>query len=422
MAGGLLRISAYGAQDVFLTGDPQITFFKALYKRYTHFSMETIQQQFSGTAGFGKKDVASTISKNGDLVTHMVLQIDLPALTGNRKYVDNLGHAIIDRVRINVGGDPIDEHQGRWLEIWDELTQDENHRTGYEEMIAKVAGTGGTNGEAKTLFIPLQFWFCRHPGLALPLVALQYSDVKVIFSFKDLYEITVGFDDKAQAEEFVENGNEMKASFFVDYVYLDTVERSGFAQRAHEYLIDQVQGGQDEDVLTLNAANETEQRIKLNFSHPVMELIWVFENPDDVEPFRFTFEHKVPYVEGGGHSVIEEDIMKSAKLQINGHDQSSMLPAKFHRLVTPYKFHTRIPHKPVYVFSFSLKPEDTVQPHGTCNFSRIDNAYLIFQLTSNSTTNDEHNTPPSLYKCYVYARSYNLFKVVSGRGAMQYSN
>ena len=418
MGGGLLRISTYGAQDVYLTGNPEITFFKAVYKRYTHFSMETLEQQFFGAVGFGKTDIASTISKNGDLVSSMILKVDLPELPSGVKYVDSLGHALIDRVRINIGGDPIDEHQGRWLDIWDELTQTEQHRAGYDEMVSKVHGTGGQDGASRSLYIPLQFWFNRHPGLALPLVALQYHDVKVIFSFKELGEITTGWGatttpaTTTAAQWLLDNpSKDLAANFFVDYVYLDTTERSGFAQRAHEYLIDQVQGGLDEDFMPI----DVEQRIKLNFSHPVMELIWVIEDSSAENRMSFSFTDT---------NDIEREFISEAKLQINGHDQTAFLPAKFHRLVAPYKYHTRIPSKPVYVFSFSLRPEDTVQPMGTCNFSRIDNAYLILKASDEAVV--EYGSGGSLEsnkpKCYVYARSYNLFKVTGGRGSMQYSN
>jgi len=363
-------------------------------------------------------------------------------------YVDSLGHALIDRVRINIGGDPIDEHQGRWLDIWDELTQDENHRAGYDEMVGKVHGTGGQDGTAKTLFIPLQFWFNRHPGLALPLIALQYHDVKVIFSFKDLSDITYGWgttgiNSPVSADAWLSGteshkgqdgvtdivSKDMSAVFYVDYVYLDVTERSGFAQRAHEYLIDQVQGGLDEELLP----STIEQRIKLNFSHPVIELVWVIDSTSGdgqthTDPFAFSYTVELSdddAVEGEdtGDGAITHEFLSEAKLQINGHDQCTYLPAKYHRLVAPYKYHTRIPRKPVYVFSFSLRPEDTVQPMGTCNFSRIDNAYLSLKLTDNAATHflqtDDSNAK---IKCYVYARSYNLFKVVGGRGSMQYSN
>lgn len=418
MGGGLLRISTYGAQDVYLTGNPEITFFKAVYKRYTHFSMETLEQQFFGAVGFGKSDLASTISKNGDLVSSMILKVDLPELPDGVTYVDSLGHALIDRVRINIGGDPIDEHHGRWLDVWDELTQTEQHRAGYDEMISKVHGTGGLTKDARTLYIPLQFWFNRHPGLSLPLIALQYHDVKVIFSFKDIDDVTTGWGPSTTPTTttatdwlLADSSRDIKANFFVDYIYLDTTERSGFAQRAHEYLIDQVQGGQSEDFFPI----EIEQRIKLNFSHPVMELIWVFEDINSDTKMSFS------YNDAGGNV---KEFMSEAKLQINGHDQSAFLPAKFHRLVAPYKYHTRIPSKPVYVFSFSLRPEDTVQPMGTCNFSRIDNAYLILKAAADTQTDfgtgglhDGHKI-----KCYVYARSYNIFKVTGGRGSMQYSN
>ena len=182
MGGGLMQLVAYGAQDIYLTGNPQITFFKVVYRRHTNFSMEAIEQTFSGSPDFGRK-VYCTISRNGDLIHRVYLQVKLPAVTAAtgsyHRWVNYVGHALIKNVEIEIGGQRIDKHYGDWLHIWNELSQTAGKQQGYQNMVGNVDKLyrpvgAGKSTPATTLFIPLQFWFCRNPGLALPLIALQY--------------------------------------------------------------------------------------------------------------------------------------------------------------------------------------------------------------------------------------------------------
>merc|ERR1711966_501349 len=171
MGGGLMQLVAYGAQDVYLTSDPQITFFKAIYRRHTNFSIESIAQVFNGTAGFGRKATV-TVSRNGDLITNAFLEVKIPALPDNWKWVNNVGHRLIEEVELEIGGQRIDRHYGEWLDIWTELTMSEDKKAMFDSnMIGRFAVHTGTDGDAKTLYIPLQFFFNRNQGLALPLIA-----------------------------------------------------------------------------------------------------------------------------------------------------------------------------------------------------------------------------------------------------------
>ena len=293
MGGGLMQLVAYGAQDIYLTGNPQITFFKVVYRRHTNFSMESIEQTFNGSADFGKK-VTATISRNGDLIHRVYLQVELPSVRvaqgKNFRWVNWVGHALIKNVEVEIGGQRIDKHYGDWLHIWNELTQESGKQDGYANMVGNVdrlfrpVGTATTNqtaaigtnpvsglagdnleaggsklsaGEmpAATLFIPLQFWFCRNPGLALPLIALQYHEVKINIEFRNAAECC--------GTETMPAGLKLNAaSLYVDYIYLDTDERRRFAQVSHEYLIEQLQFTGEESVSQTNA------KIKLNFNHP----------------------------------------------------------------------------------------------------------------------------------------------------------
>jgi len=291
MAGGLMQLVAYGAQDIYLTGNAQITFFKVVYRRHTNFSMESIEQTFSGAADFGKK-VSATISRNGDLIHRVYLQVTLPqvatAASGAAfRWVNWLGHVLVKNVEVEIGGQKIDKHYGDWLHIYNELTQTPGHQAGYANMVGNVprltqviAGNAGTIGTtagsdtcddtacipSTTLFVPLQFWFCRNPGLALPLIALQYHEVKIHLEFREVL-------DCIWKNGTVTNPSLTAASLWVDYIYLDTDERRRFAQVSHEYLIEQLQFTGDESVTS--ASN----KIKLNFNHPVKELVWVVQ-PD----------------------------------------------------------------------------------------------------------------------------------------------
>jgi hypothetical protein len=550
MGGGLMQLVAYGAQDIYLSGNPQITFFKVVYRRHTNFSMESIQQTFNGDVGFDKK-VTCTISRNGDLISKMYLEIDLAALPvyyqtnnttnqfsyqgnifdGEHKYFTKLyskpdktqlddaglfyiennnmpmlitntntdvnitavhgkdistgeatvfisgfynddinstfiysqvfigqqlteqltyghehfddnkqyttipvdgeeqyvpvykndtvqiraeydgeiydvvnqnftsvqyveetaenipfppqewiGHKIIDYVEVEIGGQRIDKHYGDWLAIWNELTQTEGHWDGYKQMV-----------EGSKLYIPLQFWFNRNPGLALPLIALQYHEVKLNIKFASKQNTytnltTVGIDDRthvADWSDFDGIGDMQSASLYVDYIYLDTDERRRFAQVSHEYLIEQLQFTGDENV---------KSKIKLNFNHPVKELIWVEKLGGDQPTGEFATSYT------------------KANIQLNGHDRFSSREPSYFQLVQPYQHHTRIPvNQDISVYSFSLQPEEH-QPSGTCNMSRIDNATLYLENAFNGNT------------IKVFAINYNVLRVMSGMGGLAYSN
>ncbi len=281
MSGGLMQLVAYGAQGIYLTGNAQITFLKVVYRRHTNFSMESIEQTFNGQADFGKK-VTATISRNGDLIHRVYLQVTLPEVrttssTASFRWLNWLGHVLVKNVEVEIGGQRIDKHYGDWMHIWNELTQTAGHQAGYANMVGNVprltqpvTASSGESMPQTTLFVPLQFWFCRNPGLALPLIALQYHEVKINLEFREA------------ADCFWKRGSVatpqlVAASLWVDYIYLDTDERRRFAQVSHEYLIEQLQFTGDESVTS--ASN----KIKLNFNHPVKELVWVVQPDSNVD-------------------------------------------------------------------------------------------------------------------------------------------
>ena len=270
MGGGLMQLVAYGAQDVYLTGSPQITFFKVIYRIHTNFSVEPIPQTFTGTADFGRT-VTCTINRNGDLITNMYALINLRAAAADDNeewgYVRRVGLAILQHYKIEIGGSKIDEQYGDWLNIWWELSHKIGQERGFARMVGDVPELTTINSTDKpsyTLYVPLQFWFNRNNGLALPLIALQYHDVRVTIDFRPAVQC-VNKVAKWASEPSV---GMTDASLVIDYVYLDSEERKRFAQASHEYLIEQLQFTGSE---TLSSTNN---KYRLNFNHPCKFLVW----------------------------------------------------------------------------------------------------------------------------------------------------
>ena len=397
MGGGLMQLVAYGAQDIYLTGNPQITFFKVVYRRHTNFSMELIEQTLNGSVGASAR-VTATISRNGDLIHDMYYKIKagakIVAASG-----DNPGHNMIDNVECEIGGQQIDKHYGHWMEVWSQLTE-ENPGTiapsavgdtppAGQTKFQRMALAGGVNdGNGTRTFenshwVPLQFWFCRNPGLALPLIALQYHEVKIITTFSAC--LGTG------ADTLDESGN---ISLWANYIYLDTDERRRFAQVSHEYLIEQVQ-------FQLNGQGSTAaDSYDLNFNHPVKELIWA------------GVAAQAWGAANAGAGTFKDVIGGDWQLKLNGHDRFAAQDSGYFTSQQVWKYHSGfggiIPQS-IAVYSFALKPEEH-QPSGTCNFSRIDNA----QLKASATTDT--------LGVYIYAVNYNVLRIMSGMGGLAYSN
>ena len=322
MGGGLMQLVAYGAQDVYLTGNPQITFWKVTYRRHTNFAMESIEQTFNGQADFGRR-VTCTMARNGDLAYRTYLQVTLPEINQNMnqsgvgegvyaRWLDFPGEQMIAQVEVEIGGQRIDRQYGDWMHIWNQLTLSKEQERGYFKMVgntthltyicdpswADVDGPCESSGPTQvcaprnalpetTLYVPFQFWYCRNPGLALPLIALQYHEVRINLDIRPIDECLWAVNSLAGKSDEPVNRN-MKvnnaynqslvaASLYVDYIFLDTDERRRMAQNPHEYLIEQLQFTGDESV------GSSSNKIKLNFNHPVKELIWVVQPDENVD-------------------------------------------------------------------------------------------------------------------------------------------
>lgn len=276
MGGGLMQLVAYGAQDVYLTGNPQITFFKVVYRRHTNFSVECIEVPFD-SARFGGRNTIQVL-RNGDLATQVYVKVTLPELVatqGKIAWTRRIGHVLMNNIEVTIGGSQIDKHYGLWLDIWYELTHTEEQSRGYDNMVGDVPELTVPKKfiPQYTLYVPLQFWFNRNTGLALPLIALQYHEVRFNVEFSRLEDV-VNYEGGSLSQILSKGNfqNFVDASILVNYVYLDQEERRRMAQVGHEYLIEQVQFNGTESITSTN------NRIKLDFNHPTKELVWVLQS------------------------------------------------------------------------------------------------------------------------------------------------
>ena len=425
MGGGLLQLVAYGAQDVYLTGNPQITFFKVVYRRHTNFAIEAIQQTPTGSNSLGSR-VSFQITRNGDLI-HRVYFYGKIAATGNVALVPNFGHKLLKTIELEIGGQRIDKHYSEWLYIWNELSLPVGKRDGYNVMVGangRNISTKLTSGQKYELYVPLEFWFCRNVGLALPLIALQYHEVKINIEYesdvlmvdKSATNFTFEEETKPLVSGMVYNPNITltgsvkleEATLWVDYIFLDTDERRRFAQLSHEYLIEQLQFTGADSIT--GGTTDSMKSIRMNFNHPCKELVWTIKKTDAGVYWN-------NYSTAGGSSAANNDHLDSAnpvtnaKIMLNGNDRFATRKGDYFTLVQPYQHHENTPdkyHQGINVYSFALKPEEH-QPSGTLNMSRIDTAVLSLSSSISGVIS-------------IYAVNYNVLRILSGMGGLAYSN
>jgi hypothetical protein len=499
---GLLELVAHGIQDIYLIGNPQITFFKTIYKRHTNFSMEAFQLSYDAKPTYGSKTTFN-ITRYADLIYTMFLEIDLPQLyatytadptyggsasdfskgIGNISWINNTGHGIIDYCDFLIGKQKIDRQYGEWMEIWTQLSQSESKKRGLDLLLNRNPDLQIQTGPF-TVYIPLQFWFCRNIGLALPLVALQYHPVELEVNFRPLEQLytfgsnnyytatsdgtnvlkvfkaypgqtpsltnsstqarIVVFPDGSQyyvdpnsaisgtgltgnpylitmvqtipvgyttASVYIKPNGILDTSYntdisevrlYVDYIYLDTIEQREFANAKHRYLIEQVQFSGSQSI----TAGANTERFKLNFNLPVKELFWVNQlNDVFITNDLFNYSNTV------NPALTQGNIVANGQIYINGIERFSVRTGDYFRLIQPYQKHTRSPNNFVYIYSFSLKPEEH-QPSGCSNFSKIDTKELFLTMSPNIGSQ----------QLRVYALNYNILRIYSGMGGVAFSN
>ena len=435
-----------------------MTLFKTVHRRYTSFAEDLEENDFSaGTVGFGQK-VSANISRYGDLVTDMFMEVRLPPIeaaanvtdaSGNTVadadkaayWVNAIGYALISEVQIEIGGTEVDILYPEWMFFWEEMTQRPGARLG--EQIGKFTYSPDVEEdmiefaqEARTLYVPLPFWFNKYfmeAGLSIPLIALTYHEIKVKVTFRPLSEcccVVYRTTDPTHGDYYAlaqgkipvnsKSGStlvssDMDAKLLVSYVYLDKKERDAFATTEHTYLITTTQ----RQMHAITSAGSASDQIKLYFNHPSNCLVW-FVRPTDWMTNRRRFS--VGHMDLFDYSLKSEsdvsiwgdvtDSVKTASLTLNGHSRfPDNMPGLFFRQTVPIMKWPNCSNGFMYVFSFSLQG-GSWQPTSTLNMSRIDHCQLELNYGANIPTSN----------VFVFAESYNLLIVKEGMGGIRYSN
>lgn len=459
--GGLLQLVATGKQDLFLTGNPQVSFFKMVYRRHTNFAVESQPMYFDGTPNFGQR-ITCLIPRRGDLLGRVFLDVTLPLIKDTQgnplSYTNSIGHALIQEITFEVGEQEIDRQTGEWMEIWTQLSTPPGQRAALNEMIGRVEPytmsssvqiTPGystdnpplASSDGIHLLIPLQFYFCNNPGLYVPLIALQYSPIRINITLRPLQQLfwvplptppasqqialTQGTQCTTQVSCTTPITNMM---LWGEYVYLDVDERRMFVSETHEYVIEQVQYTPPYPL----TANQNTATISVEFNHPIKEFMVVVQR-DVMESLNEWFNYSnlatgeevptlvKPYVNSRSPAG-RLDLISTATLQLDGYDRFATRNAQYFRLQQPYDHHTTTPDTSfIYNYSFALRPED-IQPTGSMNASRIDS--IVWQLQMNTVLSN--TVIPSWQQrgnCHVvvYGHNYNVFRVINGFGGVLFT-
>jgi hypothetical protein len=416
----LLQLVARGRQDVYLTDNPQFTFFKQVYRRYTPFAVESIPIPLDGTPDFGRR-ISCVVPRKAELLSSLFLEVDLPVIpTGPNGeqyfWVNDIGHALIEDVSIEIGEKEIDKHLGAWMQIWSELTTPAEKRDALNQMIGHYNDYPPATPTAQRLVIPLRFWFCNNIGLALPLIALQAHPVRLIFHLRRFQELWWSTDFLVPPAPGpcpqIDPVAPTRLQLYGDYIFLDNDERRRFAAAEHDYLITQLQYTPIQSV----PANISTANVELHFNHACTEFIWVVQQ-DRIAAARewFNYSNRLSAI-GGDPGVALADPLESAVIRLDGYERFERRSAPYFRLVQPYQRHTVVPTAPtdfLYLYSFSLRPEDQ-QPAGSINCSMLDSIILNLQFNTAPSTLSYDRT------VQVFAPNYNVLRIVGGLGGLAF--
>lgn len=395
MSPSILMLASQSEQDKELVGNPSISFFKYMYRRHTNFAINTHELLSDDFVDWGKK-VFFTISRKGDLLGSMYLQIKIPPLRSsnrnpNGEWVSNLGHVLINKIELQIAGTTIDSHTGEWLYIQNQLTTPVTKKNGVDYMI----GYEVFPSEEKVMYIPLHFWFNRHHGEALPIAAMPLHDMKIHINLKNFNEVAVNADTKVPID----------ISLLSDFIILDIPERKNVIKQRHVKLIEQVQTNMSNTTTNLRTS------IDMLFKNTVKEIIWTVQRSDSLmEDSKRWFNFSYKY---------SKNPIKHVTIRFNGNDLLTEFPGEYFNLVQPYQYHSNIPENTgICVYSFSLFPEQQ-QPSGHVNFSSLDNASLELEFQPDYFDDPLTNFVDANVK--IYAVSYNIFVIENGVGALKYA-
>ena len=481
MAGGVMQLAAYGAASEYIMGNPDFSYFRLVYRKHTNFSMESITLSFNTKPSLDYQTSGTftcNIGRSADLLKDLYFSFELPDIYSNDthrfQWIRDIGNIMILRTWVNVDATTIDMQYGLWMDIWNELTIDSSKKDTYNRMIGNVdeftspkaaadiaiitnnnltysyypVGTDGSPSiPGRRFYIPMNFWFTRNTGLALPLIALQYQKVTINVELRPIQELYQVFDrtlvryisptlfmqrhpsnatdDALIIEDPIYKGDvsisrflkppsatkqinriiDLNANIEANYIYLDTAERTLLAKQAQiDYLVEQVYATTLDGIKGYNLLNMT-------LHNPTKEFVWITQRSDAYQYNEWSnYTNRLPYDKN-------YPILKTAKILFNGMDRIEEKPAAYFNLIQPYQHHTNSPREGIYVYSFALYPEKSA-PSGTCNMSMLQKVQLYVStnaiLTTEPTTYD--------YTIIVYSLSYNIFRVASGSGGMVFAN
>lgn len=443
--GCLSALAAKGPQDTHLTCDPQITFWKCGYRRITNFSFCLGSQEASSAVGLGKKNTFK-FDRAGDLVYRVYFRPEFVAVSASgpnvpgsaSHYTNAVAYAAIETIDLEIGGTCFSQMPGEFMYAWDKLSSSNEKRL--REMIGFSETEQGLIDYAcvdRVYYAPLIHWSTRTPCMALPLIALQYHEVKVNMKLRAASQLVCNTGDYAPGALAPQTSNLQNpssdilksADLLIEYVYLDTMERRMMAQQQHEYLyIEEQFTGTD-----AHAAGQTSQAIRLAWNHPTLEHMWFMRRADVITPSAqdqlagvcpnrwFDFSGVPDSYDGGVTFNVPTDPHSFAEIRINGHTLTDNFPAPLYRLVQPYHFHTNVPEEFIYLNSYALHPEDYEQPSGSLNLSRIDNYIIKFTFPTVVPCEGQASAQwdGEIFQC---ARNYNVLKIVSGMAGKMYAN
>ena len=504
-----MQLIFQGAQDIYLTGNPTMTFFKSVYKRHTQFGTEYITVPYDQIPTFTPTQMTKAtckIGRNADLIHDTYITYDLPAIYTNNLipfgWVNELGSCIIQEVTIRLDGNVLDTQRGDFMKIYTDMIFGGTKKAqwlrcigGESFMLNSSQNLSNNINEqtiainARRLYIPLMFWYCRNSGLSIPLIALQYNELYIDVTYAPLnelirignppispkrlfgdyqnsdfnikirnYFLSLGYDQTNVFYYFTQNNWQSNTNILINYIFLGDDERKMFAQTSHEYLITQTQFN------LYQGLKAGPNYLETTFSHPVKEVFWVLTRDDldlyndwynfsglndDINrsfefwqsemryyTYPFYLEPQLSYIKENFTNFVNSvkaqsvykltnqqaqtyfgnyySIMESAQPVFNNNDRMEIQDHSFYENLQLYKYHSGFTPQGVYILSFGLAPEEN-QPSGTQNFSRLD--YQEFRINIFNTYPIELR-----FNCYMYAVSYNVFRIIGGMGSTVFSN
>ena len=380
MSGGIVQLVATGAQDAWLTGKPEVSFYRSSYKRYTHYANSPERQLIQGNPSAGN---ISTIrlEKKGDLVNYMYLiaRDSTGALIPGINWTN-----VIDKIELLIGGQIVDTQDITWMSNVEAVTGAQNFSQRFLNN-----GTGPTN--ITNGFLPFKFFFCKDWNVSLPLVALQYHDVEIRITWSTSLGTTLALTGLPATAAY----SSFQYEAWTNFVYLDQAEREYFANTPMDLLITQM------NRIPIATTNMQE----LALAHPIKFLAFQSNNYSTAYAVGATQIPAVNY---------------QFKTQINGvdiGDSRSMfqwidVPQYYH---TPFGYNHGGATANVALISYCLDTSK-LQPTGTLNFSRIDTYRIVAPAGVSLSTLAGGNGR------YFYAMNYNVLRIKDGMGGLLYSN